>query len=314
MSNFTSFPSLAQVCQPGAVISNAWPQSRATEGATLGAIEQVLAQFPFFEAFQTVDIPFAAERRAVRRLLGDRGIPHTYTLTRVLGDRKANLSSLDAANRQLAVETVIAQFADADEAGATTVAVISGNRPADPARRGEALRALEDSLEQLATAIARHPRLELLIEPLDYEAHKRNTLGTTAEAVAICQRLAAKQLRLALCLDTAHLILNDEDTVAAVAAAREFITEFHFCNPVTDRASPTFGDQHIPFGAPGVVGFDEIAAFMSGMRQIGYLAPAVRPRVYCEVLQSGATTPLEVIAHCQEALLTAWDRANAPTL
>ncbi|HVZ65680.1 MAG TPA: TIM barrel protein [Lacunisphaera sp.] len=301
-----------QVAQPGVVISNAWPQSRMTEGATLKAIEEVLAKFPFFEAYQTVDIPYAAERRAVRRLLGDRGRPHTYALTRVLAEKKASLSSLDSANRRLAVETVIAQFAAAEEAGASTITVISGPRPTDPALRPEALKVLEDSLTQLAAAIVAHPRLELLIEPLDYEAHKRNTLGTTSEAVAICRRLAAKRLKLVLCLDTAHMILNGEDTVAAVAEAREFITEFHFCNPVKDRSSPHYGDQHVPFGAPGVVDLPEIAAFMAGLQLGGYLAAAVRPRVYCEVMSSAAMGPLAVVEHCQAALLIAWARANEP--
>jgi sugar phosphate isomerase/epimerase len=297
---------LAQVAQPGVVISNAWPQSRTEEGATLRAIEQVLERFPWFEAYQTVDVPFATERRAIRRLLGEQGRPHTYTLTRVLGERKLSLSSLDAANRHQAVAAVVGQFTHAEEIGARTVAVISGPRPAQPEQRGLALEALEDSLAQLAVAIARHPTLELLIEPLDFEADKRNTLGTTAEAVAICRRLKANQLRLALCLDTAHLILNGEDVPEAVAHARDFVTEFHFCNPVLDRTSPLYGDRHIPFGPPGVVDSAEISRLLGALARSGYLSTSARPRVYCEVMQYSPMASLDVIGHCQEALLTAW--------
>jgi sugar phosphate isomerase/epimerase len=300
--------SFTQVAQPGVVISNAWPQSRGTEGATLRAIEEVLAAHPFFEAFQTVDIPYPAERRQIRHLLGDQGRPHTYTLTRVLGEQKLSLSSLDPINRQRAVDTVITQFDHAAEAGAKTVAVISGARPADPHQRTEALKALEESLSCLASVITRYAGMELLIEPLDYEADKCNTLGSTPEAVTICRRLAARQLRLVLCLDTAHLILNNEDTVSAVAQAREFITEFHFCNPVTNRSSTVYGDRHIPFGPPGVVGIEEITQFMAGLHRDGYLAPAVRPRVYCEVMQAAPMTPLDVVRHCEDSLLTAWAR------
>jgi len=302
--------SFTQVAQPGAVISNAWPHSRGTEGATLRAIEEVLAIHPFFEAFQTVDIPYQAERRQIRRLLGDRRHPHTYTLTRVLGEKKVSLSSLDPTNRQLAVDTVIKQFEHAAEAGANTVAIISGARPIEADKRTAALGLLEDSLAQLATAITQYPGMELLIEPLDYEADKRNTLGSTSEAVDICRRLAARQLRLALCLDTAHLILNKEDTVSAVTQARDFITEFHFCNPVTDRTSAVYGDRHIPFGPPGVVGIEEIAKFMAGLHREGYLVPAVRPRVYCEVMQAAPMTPMGVIRHCEHSLLNAWDRVG----
>jgi len=304
----TSSPKNAftEVAQPGAVISNAWPQSRSTEGATLRAIEEVLTAHPFFEAFQTVDVPFPAERRQIRCLLGDRGRPHTYTLTRVLGEQKVSLSSLDLENRQRAVEIVKGQFDHAAEVGAATVAVISGPRPADPDLRIKALDALEDSLTQLASAIGQYPGMELLIEPLDFEADKRNTLGSTSEAVAICRRLAARQLRLALCLDTAHLILNQENTVSAVAQARAFITEFHFCNPVTDRTSAAFGDRHIPFGPPGVVGIEQISHFMADLQRDGYLVAAVRPRVYCEVMQPPPMTSIEVIRHCEDSLLAAW--------
>lgn len=297
---------LAQIAQPGVVISNAWPHSRNEEGATLRAIEEVLAAYPWFEAYQTVDVPFAAERRAIRRLLSDRGRPHTYTLTRVLGERKLNLSSLDAENRHEAVRAVIEQFEHAGEIGARTVAVISGPRPVQPAQRFQALEALEDSLTRLAGAIARHPGLELLIEPLDCDADKRNTLGFTTEAVAICRRLAAQGLRLALCLDTSHLLLNGEEVVAAVSCARDFITEFHFCNPVLDRGSPSYGDRHIPFGPPGAVDTTEVSRLLAALFRTGYLSAAARPRIYCEVLQSPPMASMAVVEHCQATLLSAW--------
>lgn len=299
----------ARLAQPGAVISNAWPQSRATEGATQRAIEEVLARFPFFEAFQTVDVPFAAERKAIRSLLGDRGFPHTYALTRVLGERKLSLSSLDPDNRRQAVATVIAQFDEAIEAGAGTVAVISGARPSDPAQRTAALEALEESLAQLSAA-ATQRGIALVIEPLDHSAHKCQTLGTTREAVGICRRLAARNLPLSLCLDTAHLILNDEPIIPAVDAARAFIAEFHFCNPVTDRNSPLFGDQHVPFGPPGAMGADQIASLLADLRDIRFLDAERRPRIYCEVMKPAGMDSLAVIAHCRDALVNGWAAAQ----
>jgi sugar phosphate isomerase/epimerase len=301
--------SFADVAQPGAVISNAWPQSRATEGATLQAIEKVLAKFPFFEAFQTVDVPFSAERRAIRQVLAAAGRPHTYTLTRILGEQQVNISSLDPGNRRRAIAAVFAQFDHAEEAGARMVAVISGARPTDAARRIDALAALEDSLGELCMeALRRH--LQLLIEPLDCEAHKRQTLGTTTEAVAMCRRLAAQGIPLSLCLDTSHLILNGEECLGAVEASRDFIAEFHFCNPVMDRASPLYGDQHPPFGSPGVVGIDEIAAMLGGLFCAGFLNRRERPRVYCEVMKPAGMTPAAVIEHCQDALLSGWRQAR----
>ncbi len=298
------------VALPGAIVSNAWPQARAREGDTLRALEEVLARFPLFEAFQTLDVPYPAERRAIAGLLARGRQPLTYTLTRLLAEREASLSSLDPASRQRAVDIVLEGFDHAAEAGSRIIAFISGPRPADPAQRTAALAALERSLETLATAAGLHPGVELVLEPLDYETHKRNTLGTTGEAVAICRRLAAGNLRLNLCLDTSHLILNGEDSVTAVHEARDFISEFHFCNPVTDRSSPLYGDQHPPFGPPGAVGVNEVAGIMAGLHRAGYLTPAVRPRVYAEVLKPAGLESTAVMAHCQDVLLAGWARAR----
>jgi len=148
---------LSRVARPGVMISNAWPQSRRTEGATLRAIEEVLENYPDFEAYQTVDVPFAAERRAIRRLLGNQGHPHTYTLTRIFAEQKASLSSLDPDNRRRAVTAVIPQLDDALEIGADRIFVVSGARPTDPNRREEALAVLGDSLGQLAHAASNWP-------------------------------------------------------------------------------------------------------------------------------------------------------------
>jgi len=300
----------ARVAIPGAILSNSWPDARNHEGGTLHAIERTLTECPFFEAIQTLDIRFPAERRAIARMLANRHIPHTYTLTRLLAEHHLSLSSLDQVERQRAVTLVRASFDEALETGAHIVAIIPGVRPVDPSRRIEALAALADSLEQLAEASAAGPGLELVIEPLDYEAHKRNTLGTTAEAVALCRRLARRGLPLSLCLDTSHLILNGEDSVAAVDLAREFISEFHFCNPVLDRTSPLFGDQHPPFGPPGVVDVDRVAAIMAGLWRSGYLNESNRPRVYAEVLKPAHLDPSATLAHCQHVLTAGWAGAT----
>lgn len=300
----------ADVARPGAILSNAWPNARSVEGGTLHAIEQCLTKWPFFQAVQTLDVPYPAERRAIGRVLAGRRLPWSYTLTRLLAEHKLNLSSLDPAERLRAVALVRKCFDDALEAGTPIIAFIPGARPAEPGRRREALDALTRSLEELAEAARSVPELVLLIEPLDYEAHKRNTLGTAAEAVAICRRLADRQLRLSLCLDTSHLILNEEDPVAAAELAAPYMPEFHFCNPVLDRASPLYGDQHPPFGPPGVVDVDRVAAIMAGLWRVGFLHPARRPRIFAEVLKPAHLDSPATMDHCLGVLSEGWARAR----
>lgn len=114
-----------------------------------------------------------------------------------------------------------------------------------------------------------------------------------------------------LCIDTAHLLLNGEDVVDSVAKARRHITEFHFCNPVTDRGHPLFGDHHIPFGPPGVVGLEEIAGWMRAMAVNGFLSPENRPPVFCEIWKPDTMTSLEIVAACERMLRDAWSAACA---
>ncbi len=302
-------PDFASVAVPGVMISNAWPQSRLENGATLEATRRVREQHPFFEAFQTVDIPYAEERRAFRKLIGDQGHPHTYTLTRVFAEGDLNLSSLDPDLRKKTWETVIKEMDHAAEAGAQSVTVVSGTQPDDPALRSKALEGLEESMEQICLAASHRGDMGVVIEPLDYFAHKKATLGSTGEAIEICRRLAGSDLQLVLCIDTAHLILNREDVVAAVEKARPYMVDFHFCNAVTNTDHPLFGDRHLPFGAPGEVDVAVISGIMAAFRQSGFLSPENRPRIFCEVMTLGETDPMATVAHCHDSLEQAWAKA-----
>jgi sugar phosphate isomerase/epimerase len=296
---------LSDVARPGILISNTWPTSRERSGDTLAAIETVL-HHGFFEAFQTVEIPDRAERRAIASLLRQEGYPLTYCFTRVLNEAGLNLSDLDEENRRRSVERAIRGLDEAREAGASRVSVISGPRPADPARRAEAVERLGESLIAICRAAQVEPALALIIEPLDWNAHKRCSLGLTAEAVALCQAAAREGLALWVCVDTAHALLNGEDLLAALARAQSYLAEYHYCNCVLDPAHPLYGDWHLPFGLPGVVDVAAIARLMQESVAIGFFGPESRPAIFCEVLKRAQDEPLEVMQHCQAALQQAW--------
>jgi len=296
---------LSDVAQPGILISNTWPTSRERQGDTLAAIESVLAH-GFFEAFQTVEIPYLEERRAVARLLRREDCPLTYCLTRVLNEARLNLSDLDEENRRRSVERAIRGLDEAREAGASRVSVISGPRPADPTRRATAVERLGESLIAIGRAAQAEPALALVVEPLDWDAHKKCSLGLTAEAVALCQAAAAEGVSLSVCVDTAHALLNGEDLLASLALARPYLAEYHYCNCVIDPAQPLYGDWHLPFGPPGVVDFAAIARLMQESVAIGFFDPESRPGIFCEVLKRAQDEPQQVMQHCHDALEQAW--------
>lgn len=300
-------PALTAAGCVGVMLSNAFPDTRETPGATLRAIEEVLRRLPGLRAVQTVDIPFADERAAVRRRLGEAGLRHTYTLTRLL--QRQNLSSLDPGERAAAVEVVRGGLRAAAEAGAGVVGLVSGRRPAEPARRHDALVALEQSLREVcreASALG----LAVAIEPLDHSAHKRGTLGTTDEGVALCRRLAEEGLRLGLCLDTAHVVLNGEAVRTALAAAWPHLEEFHFCNAITDPAHPLFGDHHLPFHVPGRIGRAQMAAVLAQLGELGAMTGAASTPLFCEVRTPPDADAFALLEETQALLQAAWADAR----
>jgi sugar phosphate isomerase/epimerase len=302
---------LSDVARPGIMISNTWPTSRELQGATRAAIETVLED-GFFEAFQTVEIPYPEERRAIASLLSEEGMPLTYCVTRILNENGLDLSDLDEGNRKRSYEQVIRCLEDAREAGATSIQVVSGLSHADSEKRKEGLRRLEDSLMQICVAARATPALRILVEPLDIGAHKKRVLGTTGEAIVLCEAARRGGLNLQVCLDTAHMILNGEDPIESLALAQPHVAEFHYCNAVINASDPHFGDHHLPFGPPGVVSTSTIGNYMQESLELGFFNAENRPGIFCEVLRSGNRDSLWVMRHCRETLEDAWSMQMEP--
>ena len=301
---------LHEVVRPGIMISQTWPRSRETEGETLKSIEAAL-RADFFYAVQTVEIPYSRERKEIQTILGREGIPLTYCCARILNENHLNLSGLDKNNRKKSFRRIINVLADAREAGARSVALISGPAPEDQSNRDEALKRLEDSLRHICSEAKSNPPLRIIVEPLDTYAHKKHTLGSTQEGLGICRRLKREGLsNIGLCLDTAHIILNREDPCDALDRAKEYADEFHFCNCVTDPDHPLFGDRHIPFGLPGVMGLNEIGGIMKKAVGIKYFSKEKQHSIFCEVFKREEDDSLEVMRSIIRTLREAWEYAQ----
>lgn len=297
---------LTEVARPGVMISQVWPDSREKEGETQRALE-ICLKTNFFQAFQTVEIPCTSERRAIAAILRKDGFPLTYCLARVLNENRLNLSDLEAENRKRSVEKVVECLMDAREAGASAVSLISGPVPHRPEMRLTALELLQESLLVICEEAGKGLKLQVMIEPLDWFAHKRNTLGSTAEAAALCDALAEQGRELHLCLDSAHISLNGEEPFMALNLARRHTAEFHFCNCVTEQGHTLFGDRHLPFGAPGVIGVEDMGLLMREFAASGYFDRVRRPSVFCEVLKREQDESEKLLEYCRRALLSAWE-------
>ena len=300
---------LTDVATPGLMISQTWPNSRERQGETLRAIESAL-QEDFFAALQTVEIPYPSERYQIAQSIVGQKVSLTYCVTRVLNDNKLNLSSLDEKVRLTAVGRVIQCLDDARQLTARNIHLVSGPAPTDPTRRSQALLHLTDSIGAIAHEAATDPPVGIIVEPLDAFAHKKGSLGLTVEAVKIVQSLRNDNCDVALCLDTAHMALNGEDILTSLAPAKDYASQFHFCNCVTDPKHELFGDRHIPFGPPGILDMDQIADIMVQAVRMGFLHSEYRRGLFCEIFNNDPDNfdaGVSLMRHWRATLENAWN-------
>lgn len=296
---------LNEVATVGIMISQVSPDSPEKEGKTLEAIESAL-ELGCFDAIQTVHIQYSNERKKIKNLLNEEGKTLTYCITRMLNEKGCNLSSNELGVQQKNIEVLKRSLDEASEVGAEKIAVISGRRPVQENKRLEALDTLGEQLSK-ACEMAKGYEIKIVLEPLDYFAHKKNTLGTTEEAVNICKQLEEHGLELGLCIDTAHVILNNEKVSQALKIGGRYLDEFHFCNCVTDNNHELYGDNHLFFGYPGVIDENGMAAFMSELVKLGFMSEKTKLPIFCEVLNDGAQKTVELMKYCSQIMNKAWD-------
>ena len=295
---------LHEIATPTCMISQYWPTSREREGDTLAALQWVLED-QFFRAFQTVEVPYAAERKAIAKLLASNNFYLDYCVARVLNDHQGNLSSLDEDQRTRSVQLVQDQLADAREIGASALSLVPGKRPAEWSLREQALEALRQSMTEIIRYAAEHyPDIRILLEPLDVKAHKKHSFGYIPDAQQLTAALQEQGLPLYINVDTAHCWLNEEDPVAMLQAVPK-VLEFHFCNCVTDPDSELYGDHHMPLGEPGRMTHATMGRMIAQLKETGFLNPRDKPYLLFEVIKPPAVDSQTHLRHCQQFFIDA---------
>ena len=295
---------LYEIATPTCMISQYWPTSREQEGDTLAALQWVLED-QFFRAFQTVEVPYAAERKAIAELLSPDKLYLDYCVARVLNDQQGNLSSLDEEQRSRSVQIVIQRLADAREIGASSLSLVPGKRPAEWPEREAALEALRQSMTEIIRYATEHyPDIRILLEPLDVKAHKKHSFGYIPDAQQLTAALQEQGLSLYINVDTAHCWLNEEDPLAMLQAVPK-VLEFHFCNCVTDPDSELYGDHHMPLGEPGRMTHATMARMIAQLKETGFLNKQDKPYLLFEVIKPPAVDSQTHLRHCQQFFIDA---------
>ena len=295
----------SDVARPGVMFSQISPEARKTEGQTVALLERII-RHGWFSAIHSPEIHSSAERRDFASIVRENGLQYTYCLAVIQYDRNLNLSDLDENSRRTSVDAILRELEGSVEAGADSIQLISGPGPSDPKNRGEALKALQRSMTEITARAAKISSLRVAIEPLDYFAHKKHSLGATEEAILLCEQVKAEGLDLYISFDTAHTLLNGEQPDEALRRCLPHVAEYHLCNCVTSPDAPLYGDFHMPFGEPGVIDVSTAGALLRDAEAIGFLNTNRRPTIFCEVMNTTEREPAEMIREQQTFLEEAW--------
>lgn len=161
------------------------------------------------------------------------------------------LTSPDAANRASATDFVRSVIDLAGGLGAPAIiGSMQGRHGPDWLPEPEARARLAEALDELGEYAARH-RMPLLYEPLN--RYETNLCKTLADGVALLQSLSSRNVL--LLADLFHMNLEEDDSAAALRAARGHVGHVHFVD--SNRK-------------PAGMGQMDFAPIADALREIGY--------------------------------------------
>lgn len=275
-----------------------------------GIYEQIIKKIVpmnFYTGVETAVIRSPAGRKCVRRLLSKYHLTLTQWLTKTMTDKGLSFCSMDARERGQAVRCAKECIDMAAECGAGNIALISGSAPS-PQYYGEASKCLTDSL----CSIALHCReygVNLIVEPVDREQHKRQLLGPFDEAVELIASLRQVYPNCSLCWDTAHAALMGEDLEASILLTKNNVSQWHFSDAVLDANDAMYGDFHMMIGGKGFLTLERATDLLKYAYSHGAIEPGLT-RIGMEVRSQKGEDPWANEERCRSFLAKALQNAG----
>ena len=296
-------------CAMSIVHFMAFPETAGGEGPIVESVREI-AEDDFFDAVEIAWVKDAAVRSAVKQILEIGQLKMGFCAHPAILSQKLNLNSLDEAQRQEAVRQMKDLIDQAGELGALSFVFLSGP-DAGGARREAAVETFITSVRQMC-AYGKERGIALTLETFDQRVDKKALIGPVRDAARVAAAIRADYPDFGLLYDLSHMPLLDE-TPADMATIREYMVHVHVGNCVTVEGRPLYGDVHPHLGFPGsVTGVDELAEFIRGLFEVGYLAEGkeAKPWVGFEVKPQGPGQTSElIIANAKRIWRQAWARA-----
>lgn len=193
--------------------------------------------------------------------------------------------------------------------GATKVITNSG--PNNLEQREEAFGRLVGFYVELCRMV---PDMLVMIEPTDWDVSKKKLIGSSKEAVEICQRVRdAGCPNMASMVDMCHIPLMHETLAQAVADTGEFLGHIHLGNCIlNDRTHSLFGDKHVPLCMDGgEYGVQDLAELFRLGLDRGYFSKEKRGSASIEMRTVGGEDPLKALDRYVEMTQDAWQMTGA---
>ncbi len=284
-----------------------FPQCMGGDGPILKTIRK-FADDEDFAVVEITSINDAATRREVRDLAKDTNTTLCFGAQPILLGGNLDLNHPDAAERQKAIDAVVAGLDQAAELEARSAAVLSGPVSEDKAAARERL---VESLNTLCAA-AEERGLGLAMETFDQVPFGKNCLiGPTQDAVAVSEAVRESYPGFGLMLDLSHLPLLDEASAFAIELAGDHLVHAHIGNCAMDDSDhPAYGDNHPYFGAPGTRNdVPELTEYLQALLASGYLSEENPRIVSFEIKPMPGDISEMIIAESKHKLFQAWAQA-----
>lgn len=294
---------MSNAFKPGLLLSETHFPYLDDKGVIPQAIDRI-AEEGFYLGVEIADVIDAYDRKKIGQSIRSCPISLTLWLTRILNRENLNLSSLDEIHRRKSVGRLKEYMEQVVECGATKLGIYSGPDPGQDLRSA-ATRQLFTSLCELCECASTFGNMQVLLEPIDRDAHKNALIGPTSEAVSVISEVYQHYTNVGLCWDSAHIALCGEDILKSLAASSTHVIQMHLSNAVLDRSSSDFGDHHMPTGSPGFLTIEKITEiFREGLKH--NLFGKTQPYVAVEARTQDGDDPWVNVEQSRKILTAAW--------
>ena len=154
--------------------------------------------------------------------------------------------------------------------------------------------------------------ITVMIEPTDWDTSKCKLIGSSAEAVEVCQRVREAGCdNMASMIDMCHVPLMHETIAQSVSDIGDCLEHIHLGNCVLDEASSFYGDKHPGLGIEGgVYGIEDIAEIFRLCISSGYFNRENKGSASIEMRRLPGKSSEECLDKYHEAVCRAWKIAT----